>query len=316
MSYSPLTTYVKLSPNCNKPRNKKVKKITIHHMAGNLTVEECGEVFASPAREASSNYAIDNSCEVGCYVEEENRAWTSSSPANDNQAITIELANDGGENTDWHVADKVIEKCIELCVDICYRNGIDALVYTGDSSGNLTRHNMFTSTTCPGPYLQSKFPYIAQQVNIKLEEKKGELNMTQYEELNNKIKALSNQIGTLQADLKKAVEYAGIKYAYNDKNIPENAKQLITKLQAAGALTEPFSLSESDINMLSLLDALNVFDNAIEYASVEEVPEWGRDVVSRMVSAKVILGDGAKLGLTEQTVKILVYLDRMDLIKV
>lgn len=27
---------------------------------------------------------------------------------------------------------------------------------------------MFTATTCPGPYLQSKFPYIAEQINAKL----------------------------------------------------------------------------------------------------------------------------------------------------
>lgn len=55
-----------------------------------------------------------------------------------------------------------------MCVDICKRNGIKQLNYTGDSSGNLTRHNMFAATSCPGPYLQSKFPYIASEVNKRL----------------------------------------------------------------------------------------------------------------------------------------------------
>ena len=168
MSNSPLVDYVAISPNSSNPRNNKIKKITIHHMAGNLSVETCGRVFNGTSRQASSNYGIGSDGRVGMYVEEKNRAWTSSSPSNDNQAITIEVANDGGANTNWHVSDKALAKLIDLCVDICKRNGIASLNYTGDSSGNLTRHNMFANTTCPGPYLQSKFPYIASEVNKRL----------------------------------------------------------------------------------------------------------------------------------------------------
>lgn len=168
MSNSPLVDYVAISPNSSNPRNNKIKKITIHHMAGNLSVETCGRVFNGTGRQASSNYGIGSDGRVGMYVEEKNRAWTSSSPSNDNQAVTIEVANDGGANTNWHISDKALAKLIDLCVDICKRNGIASLNYTGDSSGNLTRHNMFANTTCPGPYLQSKFPYIAEEVNKRL----------------------------------------------------------------------------------------------------------------------------------------------------
>lgn len=168
MSNSSLVDYVAISPNSSNPRNNKIKKITIHHMAGNLSVETCGRVFNGKNRQASSNYGIGSDGRVGMYVEEKNRAWTSSSPSNDNQAITIEVANDGGANTNWHISDKALAKLIDLCVDICKRNGIASLNYTGDSSGNLTRHNMFANTTCPGPYLQSKFPYIASEVNKRL----------------------------------------------------------------------------------------------------------------------------------------------------
>ena len=54
------------------------------------------------------------------------------------------------------------------------------LNYTGDKSGNLTRHNMFAATACPGPYLQSKFPYIAEEVNKRLapQEDKGIYQIT------------------------------------------------------------------------------------------------------------------------------------------
>ena len=168
MSNSSLVNYTAISPNSSNPRNNKIKKITIHHMAGNLSVETCVRVFNGKNRQASSNYGIGSDGRVGMYVEEKNRAWTSSSPSNDNQAITIEVANDGGANTNWHVSDKALAKLIDLCVDICKRNGIASLNYTGDANGNLTRHNMFANTTCPGPYLQSKFPYIASEVNKRL----------------------------------------------------------------------------------------------------------------------------------------------------
>ena len=167
MSNSPLVNYTKISPNKNSPRLKPIKKITVHHMAGNLSVETVGNIFASSTRDASSTYGIGTDGRVGMYVEEKDRAWTSSNADNDHQAITIEVANDGGA-PDWHVSDTALNKLIDLCVDICKRNGIKSLNYTGDKTGNLTRHNMFAATACPGPYLQSKFPYIAAEVNKRL----------------------------------------------------------------------------------------------------------------------------------------------------
>lgn len=134
-------------------------------MAGNLSVETCGSVFQT--RKASANYGVGSDGRVGLYVEEHNRAWTSSNADNDHQAVTIEVANDriGG---DWHVSDKALAKLIDLCVDICRRNGIKKLNFTGDKRGNLTMHKWFAATDCPGAYLESKFPYIAAEVNKRL----------------------------------------------------------------------------------------------------------------------------------------------------
>lgn len=165
MSHSSLVNYINLSPYCTKPRGGKIKKITIHHMAGNLSLESCGNVFQNSP--ASANYGVDSNGRVGLYVEEEDRAWTSSSAENDNQAVTIEVANDGGA-PNWHVSDKALAKTIDLCVDICKRNGIAQLNFNGDKTGSLTMHKYFKATDCPGPYLESKFPYIADQVNKRL----------------------------------------------------------------------------------------------------------------------------------------------------
>lgn len=167
MSNSSLVNYTQLSPNCSKPRNHVIDKLTIHHMAGNLSVEQCGSVFAPTNRQASANYGIGTDGRVGLYVDEANRSWCSSNSANDNRAVTIEVANDevGGN---WHVSDTALEKLIALCVDICQRNGIAYINYTGDKSGNLTMHKWFAATACPGPYLESKFPYISEQINARL----------------------------------------------------------------------------------------------------------------------------------------------------
>lgn len=165
MSNSPLVDYEKISPHRTSPRNHKIDKITIHHAAGKASVEGLGSTFRT--RKASANYGIGTDGRVGMYVEEKDRSWASSSKANDHRAVTIECAN-SAVNSKWPVSDKVIAKLIDLCVDICQRNGIEELNYTGNKNGNLTMHSFFTATTCPGPYLKSKFPYIAEQVNKRL----------------------------------------------------------------------------------------------------------------------------------------------------
>ena len=168
MSNSGLVSYTKISPN-SSARTGKISKITIHHMAGNLSVETCGNVFQNTNRQASSNYGVGSDGRIGLYVEESRRAWTSSNRDNDNVAVTIEVANDGGA-PDWHVSDKALESTVALCVDICKRNGIAKLNFTGDKSGNLTMHKYFANTECPGKYLGGKFPYIAEEVNRRLSE--------------------------------------------------------------------------------------------------------------------------------------------------
>lgn len=170
MSYSSLTNkYIPASPkNYSKGRaGKKVVKITPHHMAGNLSIETCGKLWQNASRRASSNYGIGTDGRIACYVDEENRSWCSSSAANDNQAITIEIANDGGA-PNWHISDKAIDSFVKLAIDICKRYGIGTINYTGNANGNMTEHRYFTATLCPGPYLHDKLPELARRINDAL----------------------------------------------------------------------------------------------------------------------------------------------------
>ena len=167
MSFSPLTTKVIPADPSNYSKGRSgqtIKKITWHHMAGNLSIETCGGLWQKKGRNASSNYGIGTDGRIGGYVDEENRSWCSSSASNDNQAITIEIANCGGA-PDWPVSDAAVESAIKLTVDICKRYGIKKLVWTGDANGTFTWHCMFTSTACPGPYLKGKTEWAVSQIN-------------------------------------------------------------------------------------------------------------------------------------------------------
>ncbi len=168
MSNSSLVNYVAISPNRTIPRNGKISKIVIHHMAGNLSVETCGNVFAPASRKASSHYGIGSDGRIGMYCEEKDRAWTTGNQI-DHQAVTIEVADDVIGNG-WHSSDAAIKSLVLLCADICRRNGIINPTYTGDGNGTFLMHKWYQATDCPGAYLESQFPWIAQEVNRILNE--------------------------------------------------------------------------------------------------------------------------------------------------
>lgn len=166
MSNSSLVTYKHIVANKTIGRGgNKIEKIFVHHMAGNLTVKQCGSVFDN--RQASAHYGV-NGFAIGQYVDEKDTAWHCGNFKWNQRSIGIELANDGGAGTNWHVSDKTIDTAVKLIVDICKRNGIKKLNYTGDMSGNLCMHRWVASTSCPATYLASQFKKIANAVNKKL----------------------------------------------------------------------------------------------------------------------------------------------------
>ena len=145
----------------------KVVKITPHHMGmAPMTAVACATAHKK-GNVCSANYYIGNDGKICGGVSEDRRAWTSDSRLNDFVAITIEVSN-SKSGQPWPVSDAAFASLVRLCVDICRRNGINRLNYTGDADGNLTRHNMFAATMCPGPYLQERFPKLAELVNAQL----------------------------------------------------------------------------------------------------------------------------------------------------
>jgi hypothetical protein len=167
---SPLVKYTKLSPNHSGQRTKPIDTITIHCVVGHCSLETLGNVFAPSSRQASSNYGVDDNGNVGMYCEEKNRSWCTSSSANDQRAVTIEVASD--TQHPYKITDGALQGTIKLCADICQRNGIKKLLWKGDKNligqvdkQNMTVHRWFANKACPGDYIYGKLGYIADEVN-------------------------------------------------------------------------------------------------------------------------------------------------------
>ena len=192
MSNSALVSYTKLSPNHSGKRTHVIDTISVHCMAGNLSVETCGALFAKSSREASSNYGIGSDGRIALYVDEANRSWCTSSRSNDQRAITIEVANTVAADP-WPISDAAYNALIDLLVDICQRNGIKKLLWEGNKNliGQMDRQNMsvhrwFAAKACPGDWLYEHHGQIAEEVNARLEEKdeeEDEEDMVRYQKL-------------------------------------------------------------------------------------------------------------------------------------
>lgn len=174
MSNSPLVNYTRISPNKTSPRKNKIDTITIHCVVGQCSVETLGNIFAPTSRQASSNYGVGADGKIGMYVEEKDRSWCTSSAANDNRAITIEVASD--TKHPYAVNDKAYAAMLDLVTDICRRNGIKKLVWSTDKNKrmnhldgcNMTVHRDYANKSCPGDYLYNRHGEIAAEVNRRL----------------------------------------------------------------------------------------------------------------------------------------------------
>lgn len=228
MSNSSLVNLVSYSPNHSGRRQNPITKIAIHHTAGVLTAAGIGSVFKPTSRKASCNYGIGNDNKVVLVVDECNRAWTTSSSWCDNRAVTIEVSNcQYGGN--WLVSDRVLNTLIDLVTDICRRNKIKNCTYTGGKDGVLQMHKWYAQTSCPGPYLASKFNYIAQEVNKRLKGGKSTSTSSNLYRVRKSWEDSKSQKGAFK-NLNNAIDLAK-KHKY--KVFDSNGKQVYPEVKKA-----------------------------------------------------------------------------------
>lgn len=183
MSNSKLCTYIDINHTHRTTRKYAISRITIHVAAGDLNFD--GYSSTLRGRPCSWNYAVQSDGQIGLFVEECYRAWTTGSNTdprgalNDHRAVTMEVSNKWGSNDGYKVTDAALDAVINLCEDICRRNGKTTLIWLGDvdKSENyspkshemiMTIHKWYDDTSCPGQYLYSKQSHIAKTVTARL----------------------------------------------------------------------------------------------------------------------------------------------------
>lgn len=171
---SNLVSYKKISKNKTK-RTHKIDTVTVHCYVGQVTAKSGCDYFANTDRRCSANYVIGYDGSIGLSVPESYRSWCSSNAANDNRAVTIEVACE--PKHPYTVTTKAYKSLILLLTDICERNGIDELLWKGDKEligkvkqQNMTVHRWFANKACPGKYLYDKHYAIAKNVNKLIRE--------------------------------------------------------------------------------------------------------------------------------------------------
>lgn len=234
MSKSSLTQKVVPADEGNYTKGRSgrnIEAITIHHMAGRLTAEQCGRIFQTKGRYGSSHYGVGYDGSIANYVDEENTAWTNSNWDSNCKSITIEISDN---DNSWYVNDTTLNAVIKLVADIAKRRGLGTLV----PGKNLTWHSMFTNTTCPGDYLRSKMQYIADEANkINNENTSNEVNVyyrvkTQKHGWLSEVKNLEDYAGWENSpitELAIRVDEGSIKYRVHIKEIKDSNGNIIVK---------------------------------------------------------------------------------------
>lgn len=231
MSNSSLVSYTDLSENTYGKRTSIIDTISIHCMAGQLSVETCGKVFHE-RENASSNYGIGPDGRIAMYVEEGNGSICTSNKANDMRAVTIEVASD--TTSPYAVNDAAYNSLILLVTDICQRNGIDELKWQGNpdligqiDQQNMTVHRWFSNKSCPGDYLYNKHPEIVQLVNGNL---RGNYTPA-VEEVESEIKEQTNP--SFWAGNSSLVTYVNRLSSGNSSPRPENISRITIHIARA-----------------------------------------------------------------------------------
>lgn len=253
MGNSPLATYRHNDADTYGKRTHKIDTVSIHCFVGQVTGRRGADALCEKA-EASANYIVGYDGTVAVNVDEDKASVCTSNKANDNRAVTIEVACDA--YAPHKVTSAAYQTLIELLVDICKRNGIKELKWKADKTligqvdkQNMTVHRWFANKACPGDYLYNKHGEISKVVNsrLKIEPQESD-DMVRYKTLDEIPKAYKAETEEL------------MKLGFNGKggtaglDVTEDMLRcMIINLRTAKALTQAVRPQISEEEMVAFL---------------------------------------------------------------
>lgn len=124
---------------------RKIRHVTIHHMAMVGGLDECWNVWQQ--REASAHYTVSPSGEIGQAVWDRDTAWANANLVSNQETIAIEHSNSAGPDQDWPINEKTLEEGAHLVAALCryYKLG------RPEPGKNVRFHNIESGgiTSCP-----------------------------------------------------------------------------------------------------------------------------------------------------------------------
>lgn len=159
MTHSGLTDRIQITSE-SSPRLRGIDRFIIHH-AATTSLENILALFQPGGRSVSANYAMGNDGTLVLAVDEDRRAWTSSSAEWDGRAVTIEVAN-SAIGDPWPVSNEAFHKLARLIADVAARYNFpinDDTILTHQEL--YTRYGASYATACPGDLQRRKGELLA-----------------------------------------------------------------------------------------------------------------------------------------------------------
>jgi hypothetical protein len=148
------------------------------------------------------------------------------------------------------------EKLVEFCAYWLKKNNL--------TIDNLFRHYDITNKECHIWFYndEERWKIFKKEVDLLM---KGEITLEEIKEINERIDKLEEKVAQLEKLLLSVNDYAGVKYAWIDDNMPEFARETITKIYNKGLLrgsgpNGELNLSYDDLRFLTILDRAGTFE--------------------------------------------------------
>lgn len=134
-------------------QGRGITGVTVHHMAGDLTVGQCFDLWSRSG--TSAHYAVQADGTIGQLVDDADTAWACGNWEANLATISVEHANDG--SNPWTVGEKTLDAGAHLVAALCRCYGLGRPRWLV----NVFPHRHWSATACPGElYGSQKDAYI------------------------------------------------------------------------------------------------------------------------------------------------------------
>ena len=263
-------------------RTQPVRYIVMHYTAnnGDTAKNNCDYYHRVGGLQASAHYFVDEHGAMQS-VREGDTAWHCGARAywhpecRNGNSIGIEMCSRKRADGSYYIKPETVANAAALAREIMQRYGID--------TDHVLRHYDVTGKRCPMPWVDDPAQWTA-------------------------FKAMLTT-NTDEEDEDDMIRYNTI------EDVPDWAQDTVRALMAAGALRGD---ERGELNLsLDMIRGLMIGTRYAEasnprYATVDDVPDWAREDVQRMVDTGALAGEGGgKINLSRDMLRTLVVCQRM-----